>query len=103
VAPLHTGELEVAALQALAAGSAVVAGPPVTAAPDECAPPAIEADDATLLATVLGLLEEAPAAARERRERARAYHARLHAPEAVLVRMQALLSPAETTDGPAGV
>lgn len=103
VAPLHTGELEIAALQALAAGNAVVAGPPVTPAPDECAPPVTETDDATLLATVLGLLEETSAAARERRERAREHHARLHAPEAVLARLQALLSPAETRDEPAAV
>jgi len=103
VAPLHTGELEIAALQALAAGSAVVAGRPASLAPGEPAPPVAEADDSMLLAAVLGLLDETTSAARERRERAREHHARLHAPEAVLARLEDLLAPSPTTDGPAAV
>ncbi|MFB1427809.1 glycosyltransferase [Micrococcus endophyticus] len=95
LAPLHTGEPEAAALRALAAGSAVVAGPPAPATlTDLPAAPCTVAEDATLVDTVLGLLEEDPAAGRERRALAREHLNRVHSPQAVAARLLALLDPA---------
>lgn len=99
VAPLHTGEHETSAAAALARGSVVVAGPiahaQTSGAPQ---PPTVLADDATLVATVLDLLAEAGAARAERRRAALEHHARVHAPEVVLARLDTLLDPERPAD-----
>ena len=99
VAPLHTGEHESSAAAALARGAAVVAGPVAHAqAPGAPQPPVVFAEDTTLAATVLALLAEDGPARAERRRLALEHHARVHAPEAVLARLDALLDPAPPTD-----